>query len=108
MLAGEGLTHGDRGLLAAGAIGCWPRAPECGLGVQIIKVSEFARGKERVAYKPDGTLDAPLLVSSGYGHGTGFVVMMRGEREQLRIETDRIALALEHGTAQIIVFDDPG
>jgi hypothetical protein len=65
LLADEGLTHGDRGLLPAGAIGCWPRAPECGLGVQIIKVSEFARGKERVAYKPDGTLDAPLLVVMG-------------------------------------------
>lgn len=32
---------------------------------------------------------------------------MTGEREQRRIEADRIALTLEHGAAQIVVPQDP-
>jgi hypothetical protein len=34
--------------------------------------------------------------------------MMRGEREQCRVEADRIALTLKHGATQVIVKQNPG
>ncbi|OXC77537.1 hypothetical protein BSU04_16510 [Caballeronia sordidicola] len=65
LFAGEGLTHGDSGLFPARSIGRRSGAPERGLGIEVVEVNEFARGKEVLAYKPDCPLDAPLLVVMG-------------------------------------------
>src|SRR6202022_2091088 len=94
------------GFFPAGAIGGGSRAPESGLGIQIVEVSEFARGKEVLAYKLDCSFDASLLVAPTHRHGTRLVAMMRGEREQRRVEADRITLTFEHGAFKIVVQDD--
>lgn len=65
VFAGEGLTHGDGGLFPARSVGRRSGAPERGLGIEVVEVNEFARGKEVLAYKPDCPLDAPLLPVMG-------------------------------------------
>ncbi|MGF6604811.1 hypothetical protein P3T23_009567 [Paraburkholderia sp. GAS448] len=61
----EGFAHGDRGLFPARTIGGGTRAPARGLSIEVVEVSELARGKEVLAYKPDCPFDTTLLIVMG-------------------------------------------
>src|SRR5260370_11566365 len=65
LFAGEGFAHTDRRFFPARSIGRRSGAPECGLGIHIVEVNEFTRGKEALAYKPDCPFDATLLIFMG-------------------------------------------
>ena len=103
LFTGEGFAHGDRGLFPAGTIGGGSRAPVCGLSIEVVEVSEFARGKEILAYKPDCSFDATLLIPPAYGHRTRLEPMMPGECEQPRVEANRVTLTFKDGTFKIVV-----
>ncbi len=72
-------------------------APGLGLPVQIVEIREGACGKERIAYVPDGALDAPFLISSSGVAGARLEVVMPGELDDGGIEADDVPMALEHG-----------
>jgi hypothetical protein len=73
------------------------------LPIEVSQVDEVSRGKERLADVADGALDAPFLVAASDGDGARFKAVMRGERQERRMEPDRIAMAFEDGALQIVV-----
>ncbi|SOZ40668.1 hypothetical protein CBM2606_P360004 [Cupriavidus taiwanensis] len=108
LLAAERLAYADRRFFPAGAIGRKSRTPMGGLSVELIEVGHGASGEEVLAHVADGALHAPFLVATGDGNRPGLVAVMRREREQRRMETDRISLAFQNGALQVVVEQDPG
>jgi hypothetical protein len=104
----EGLGHGLRGVAGAGS-GVGPAlAPLEKLGIEVGDVAKAARGEEAIAQEADLALDAPLLVASCHGAGTGEEVVVAGELEQPGMKLDRVALAGEHRALEIVVEKGPG
>jgi hypothetical protein len=59
------------------------------------------------ASESDGSFHAAFFVAARHRYGTGFVTIVPGEVEQGRVEADRVAVALQHGAAQIVVQNNP-
>jgi hypothetical protein len=64
--------------------------------------------EERGACVLDGSLDAPLFASPRRRHRARLEAVVSGEVEELGMEADHVALALEHDAAQIVVVLLPG
>ena len=47
------------------------------------------------------------LVAARHGHRARLEAVVTSEREQRRVEANGVALALQHGTLQVVVQDDP-
>ena len=107
LLLGEGLAHRQALVLGPGARAGMGLAPGARLRVQVVDVSEVAGGEEVLADVPDAALHAALLVAAGDARRPRLVTVMGGEGQQLRVEPDGLAHALEHGALQVVAQDDP-
>ena len=109
-----GLLLGER--LGDGAGGIARHPPGVGHGVapgpellvEIRDVAERPGREERVPEVAHGPLDAAFFPGGSDRTGAGHAVVMAAQFEEARVETDRVALPLEDGAAQIIVEEDPG
>ena len=93
----KGLTHGHGWIFHSAPLAGQAIAPGLGLPVQIVQIREGARGKERIAYVPDGALDAPFLISSSRVAWARLEVVMPGKLDDGGIEADDVPVALEYG-----------
>src|SRR5215204_215859 len=84
---GPGTSTGDLGAPA-------PRAR-----IEGLQGGKALHGKERLAQKADGALDAPLFVATGDVTGTRLEAVVTGQLEIARMETDLLAPAFEHDRA---------
>src|SRR5208282_3146891 len=82
-------------------------APGHGLGVEIVDVRKRARGEEVVADVADGPLHPTLLAASGHGHGPRVEAIVARERQERRVEPDRLPASLEDGAFKVVVEDHP-
>ena len=105
-LGREGLGHRHRGVLGAAPRTGGALAPGLGLRVQVVQIGEGASGEEGLAHVADRALDAPLLVAARHRHRARLEAVVAGEREQGRVEADRVAATLEHRALQIVVEGD--
>src|SRR5215469_6276855 len=80
--------------------------PEQGLAVQLFQSSECSAGPEGLAYKKNGSLHAPFLISGPYLAGARSKVIMRAQVQQARIKVNLVAASFQHGTAEVIVEKD--
>ena len=93
----KGLTHRHTPIFRARSVGGGACAPGVGLRIQIIDIGPLTASKEvvaNIAYRP---FNAALLVTPGDGNRSGFEVVVRGQRQQGRMELDCIITTLEHG-----------
>ena len=108
LLLCEGLAHRDRTVLGTGPIGGLALTPGRGLGVEVVEIAPLAGGEEAVANIANRSFHAAFLIPPRHRHGTRLEAIMSGEFQQGGMEADGIALALEHGTFQVVVEHDPG
>jgi hypothetical protein len=81
------------------------RAPLVGLAVGVVETREGPGGKRVVADVADRPFDASLLIAAVRGDGPRLVAVVSREGEELRVEADRVADAIEHDALQIVVED---
>ncbi|WP_458249654.1 helix-turn-helix domain-containing protein [Burkholderia ubonensis] len=84
----------------------YPTEPLLGLRVQIFEIGVLARGEEGFSNVADRAFHAPLLIAASDGDRPRLEAVVTGEREQRRMETDRVAEALEHGRFQVVAQQD--
>ena len=106
LFLGKGLPYREPRVTGTQTVVGLPEAPGIGLTVEVGHVDIRARGEEGVAYIANGSLDAPLLISSSHRHRPGLEAVVTGELQQRGMKADGIALAFEHGALQIIVEQD--
>ena len=97
-----------RAILGARPLGGLPLTPGICLGVEIVQIDPFTGGKEAVANIANGPLHASFFIPPRHRHGAWLEAVVSSEFQQGGMETDRIALALEHGAFQIVVEQHPG
>ena len=108
LLLGEERAHAARAIFRTGPIGGRALTPGPGLSVQIVQIAEAARGEEGVACESNRALDSTLLISARHRHRAGLEAVVGSQLQQPGVEMDRIARALEHRAAKIVVEQDPG
>ena len=86
LLLGEGFAHAAGALWWTQPLGSGTLTPGGSLCVQIIEITEGARGEERIAREADGALDAPLLIAARHGHRARLVAIVGGQFQQPRME----------------------
>src|SRR5262249_1760655 len=72
------------------------------------EIAESARGEEAVTCVANRPRDSAFFVAPGDRDGARLEAIMGGEREQRRMEADRIAVTFENGAAKIVIQKDPG
>src|SRR5450432_2262078 len=87
----------DQGLVfLRAALGRGRLTPLEGLPIEIGEVYVLALREEARAEILNGACDATLLVAACHGHRSRLEAVVPCQFEQRRIETDRVALALEY------------
>ena len=108
LLLGEDRAHAARAVFRTGPIGGRALTPGLGLSVQIIQIAEAARGEERIARESNRAFYPTFFIAARQRHRAGLEAVMSGQLQQPGVEMDRIARALEHRAAKIVVEQDPG
>jgi hypothetical protein len=103
LLLEEDLADVARSLFGAGPFGGSGEAPLASLSVEIIEVVPGAGGEEIFACVANRSFDSSLLIPPCDGHRTRQEAVVRGELEERRVETDRVAPPLQHRALQIVV-----
>ena len=72
-----------------------------GLSIEVGYVHKRPSCEECVADVTDGALDSAFLVAAGYGDRPRLEAVIRGELKEPRIETDGVAVPLEHRALEL-------
>jgi hypothetical protein len=78
-------------------------APDRSLGVEIVDINKMARCKEAVADIANRTLDAAFFIAARHRDRAGLIAIVRGKRQQRRVEANGVTLAFQHRAFKIIV-----
>src|SRR5688572_29820431 len=80
--------------------------PLARLLIEVGEVRELPGREEGVPNVADGSLDATFLVAASHGHRPRLEAIVSRQLEQQGIESNGVALPLEHGALEIVVEDD--
>jgi len=99
----------DGARVVSGNSSCVHDALEPGveLLIEVGEGRERSRSEERFSDVSNFSLHAALFVAARDAHRGGREVIVPGELEDARMESDEISLSLEHDTFQIIVEHRP-
>jgi len=103
----EGLAHRDGAVLGTRSLGGLALTPSLGLGVEIVEIAPLAGGEEGFADIANRPLHAALLIAPRHRHRARLEAILGGKFQQGGMKADGIALALEHGTFEIVIEHDP-
>src|SRR5688572_20878286 len=102
----ESLTHRAYAVLDPGALESCGGGPVRRLMIEVGQVGIRPGREERLAHVANGPLDATLFIAPSHIDGTWLESVASSQVKQLRIEANRVAVTLEHGTSEIVVQQD--
>lgn len=82
-------------------------APGPRLPVRVGLVRPPARRREGLAYESNDALDPTLLVAAGDRYGSRLEAVVPREREDRRMESDRVSPAFEDRALEVVVEEHP-